>query len=206
MGIYQNYIMPRVITAACGTKPMRRQRQKIVPQAEGAVLEVGAGAGLNFEFYDRRRLQKLIALDPAKNMNRMARRRAKKMQLDVEFLRASGQSIPLPPASVDTVVLTYTLCSIPVPVPALKEMRRVLKPEGRLLFCEHGRAPDYKVRQWQKRLNPLWGKIGGGCVLTRDVPTLLREGGFAVHWMEMMYLPGTPRFVGFNYWGTARLF
>lgn len=206
MRLYQRYILPHLITAACATKPVRRQREKLLPDAEGVVLEVGSGTGLNFAFYNRRKVQKLIALEPFNAMTKRARKRARKLQLNVEFVRASGEAMPLEPASVDTVVLTYTLCSIPQPDKALIEMRRVLKPEGKLLFCEHGLAPDYRVQRMQQWLNPLWGRIGGGCVLNRDVATLLREGGFAVHWMETMYLPGTPRFAGFNYWGTARLY
>src|SRR5689334_18233774 len=135
-------------------------------------------------------------------MHGLARKRMARAGLDVELVGVSAEGLPLPDASFDTVVMTYTLCSIPDPVPAVRELKRVLKPGGKLLFCEHGRAPDEGVRRWQARLNGVWGCIGGGCHLDRDIPMLLRAGGFTLPDVQAMYLPG-PRFATYNYWGEA---
>ena len=202
MGFYDRHILPHVINLACGVKPIRYQRQKVVPQAEGRVLEVGIGSGLNLPFYDPARVEKLWGLEPAPEIRRMAEKAAAGAPFPVEFIDLPGETIPLEPGSVDTVVITYTLCTIPDAVRALHEMRRVLKPGGQLLFAEHGRAPDASVRRWQDRLTPIWKRIGGGCHLNRDIPKLLEQGGFAIDRLETMYLPG-PRPMTFNYWGAA---
>jgi len=199
---YDRHILPYVIDLACGIKPVRRQRQKVVPLAQGRVLEVGIGTGLNLAHYDKSRISAIVGVDPALQMHRLARKRMERAGLAVELVGLSAEKLPLPDASFDSVVMTYTLCSIPDPVPAVRELRRVLKPGGKLLFCEHGRAPDENVRRWQQRLNGIWGCIGGGCHLDRDIPALLREGGFALPDLQTMYLPG-PRFATFNYWGAA---
>lgn len=203
MGFYNRYVLPRLLNLACGVEVVGRQRQKVVPLAAGRVLEIGIGSGLNLPFYDPARVELLIGLDPAEEMLAFARRAAEKMPFTVEFLAQEGERIPLEAASVDTVVVTYTLCTIPNAATALDGMRRVLKPGGRLIFCEHGRAPDAAVRRWQRRLNPLWNRIGGGCNLDRDIPGLLTAAGFRIETMDSMYLPRTPRFAGFNYRGTA---
>lgn len=202
MGFYDTYILPRLIHLACGTKPATRQRQKVVPLASGRILEIGVGSGLNLPFYDPQRVDKLWALDPATEMTKMARRAAEKVPFDVEVLGLPGDQIPLDDHSVDTVLMTYTLCTIPDTEAALRQMGRVLKPGGRLLFCEHGAAPDESVRRWQDRVNPLWGHLAGGCHLNRDIPQLLEEGGFQVENLETMYIPGW-RPACFNYWGVA---
>ena len=199
---YDRHILPYVIDLACGIKPVRRQREKVVPRAQGRVLEIGIGTGLNLAHYDKARVSSLTGVDPALQMHRLARKRMARAGRDVELVRVSAEGLPLPDASFDSVVMTYTLCSIPDPVPAVREMRRVLKPGGKLHFCEHGLAPDEGVRRWQRRLNGVWGCIGGGCHLDRDIPALLREGGFALPDLQSMYLPG-PRFATFNYWGEA---
>jgi ubiquinone/menaquinone biosynthesis C-methylase UbiE len=199
---YARHILPYVIDLACGIKPVRRQREKVVPLAQGRVLEIGIGTGLNMAHYDKTRIKTVVGLDPAMQMHRLARKRIERAGLKVELIGLSAEKIPLPDASFDTVLVTYTLCTIPDPVAALKEMRRVLRPGGRLIFCEHGRAPDESVRRWQKRLTPYWKPLAGGCHLDRDVPALLREAGFKSTDMETLYLPG-PRPLTFNYWGTA---
>ena len=204
MGFYDRYILPKVLNLSCGTKVVERQRQKVVPLAEGRVLEVGIGSGLNLPFYDPAKVEHLIGLDPAEEMLAYARRSAASLPFAVEYLALEGEQIPLERASVDTVVVTYTLCTIPDAVAALDRMRGVLKGGGRLIFCEHGEAPDTAVQRWQRRLNPLWKRFGGGCNLDRNIPKLIEAGGFAIDTLETMYLPGTPRFAGFNYWGTAR--
>jgi ubiquinone/menaquinone biosynthesis C-methylase UbiE len=202
MGFYDRHILPHVINLACGVKPIRYQRQKVVPQAEGRVLEVGIGSGLNLPFYDVAKVEKLWGLEPAPEIRRMAEKAAAGAPFPVEFIDLPGETIPLDDDSVDTVVITYTLCTIADAVRALHEMRRVLKPGGQLLFAEHGRAPDAAVQRWQDRLTPIWKRIGGGCHLNRDIPGLLEQGGFAVGRLETMYLPG-PRPMTFNYWGAA---
>lgn len=202
MGFYDRHILPHVINLACGMKPIRHQRRKVVPQAHGRVLEIGIGSGLNLPFYDPAKVEMLWGLEPADDIRRMAEKAARSSPFPVEFIGLPGETIPLDSGSVDTVVTTYTLCTIPDAVAALREMRRVLKPGGQLLFSEHGRAPDAAVRRWQDRLTPLWKRIGGGCHLNRDIPELLRQGGFALPWLETMYIPG-PRPMSFTYWGAA---
>ena len=199
---YERHILPYVIDVACGIKPARGQREKVVPLARGRVLEIGIGTGLNLEHYDKARIQEIIGLDPALQMHRLARKRLKKTGLAAELVGLSAERIPFEDASFDTVLITYTLCSIPDPVAALKEMRRVLKPGARLIFCEHGLAPDASVRKWQHRLTPIWSKLGGGCQLNRDIPRLLEEAGLHCADMQAAYLPG-PRPLTYNYWGTA---
>jgi len=202
MGLYEKYLLPKVIHFACGMKPMMRQRGKVVPQAEGCVLEVGIGSGLNLSYYDPTQVTKVIGLDPSVEMNQLAQHAAAETPIDVEFLNLPGEEIPLEDHSVDTIVITYTLCTIPDAQTALEQMRRVLKPGGKLLFCEHGAAPDAGVRRWQDRMNPVWGRIGGGCHLNRAIPDMIRQGGFRIDSIETMYLPGWKP-ASFNYWGTA---
>lgn len=202
MNLYDRLVLPYLIDWACGIKPVQMQRAKLVPRARGRVLEIGMGTGRNLPFYDNSKLTSLSGLDPAAQMHAKARRRMREAGLKVDLLTLSAEKIPIADASFDTVVSTYTLCSIADPVAALREMRRVLKPGGHLLFCEHGAAPDPAVRRWQDRLTPLWKPIAGGCHLNRDIPALLAAGGFRVEDMETMYLPG-PRPLTYNFWGSA---
>jgi SAM-dependent methyltransferases len=173
-----------------------------VPLAQGRVLEVGIAPGLNMRYYDKTRVTKIVGLDPGLELQPLARQRIAQAGLEVELVGLSAEKIPLPDASFDTVLITYTLCTIPDALAALKEMRRVLKPTGRLLYCEHGRAPDASVRRWQERLQPLWGKVAGGCHLGRDIPALLQAAGFRLPEPHTRYLPG-PRPFTFHYWGEA---
>ena len=202
MGLYGKYLLPRIIHLACRAKPNMRQRQKLVPLARGRVLEVGIGSGLNLSFYDPARVTEVLGLDPSPEMTRLASDAADGVPFDVEFVSADAEKMPLDDESFDTVLLTYTLCSISDTGPALREMARVLKPRGVLLFCEHGAAPDAGVRLWQDRIDPIWQRFGGGCHLNRDIPGLIRHGGFEITGMETMYLPGW-RPASFNYWGRA---
>ena len=202
MGFYAKHVLPHVVHLACGTKPNRRQRQKIVPLAKGRVLEIGIGSGLNLEFYDSARVEHVWGLDPSPEMWAIAEASARKQPFKVEFIEAGAERIPLEDRSVDTVVITYTLCTIPEATAALADMRRVLKPGGELVFCEHGLAPDEGVRRWQHRVNPVWRRVGGGCNLNRDIPSLLKAGGFRIRAMDTMYIPGWKP-ASFNYWGTA---
>lgn len=202
MGLYSRFALPRIIRFACGLKPHMRQRAKVVPFAAGRVLEIGIGSGLNLPFYEAGKVAHLWGLDPSPDIWALASDQVRAARFPVEYLQAGAESIPLDAASVDTIVMTYTLCSIPDVAAATAEMRRVLRPGGRVLFAEHGLAPDPRVRKWQDRVTPLWKKIGGGCHLNRDIPGVLRDGGFRITALETMYLPGW-RPATFNYWGTA---
>jgi ubiquinone/menaquinone biosynthesis C-methylase UbiE len=202
MGLYSRYVLPKLVHLTCSTKPNMRQREKVVPMAEGTVLEIGIGSGLNFPYYDAKKVKKFWGLDPASEMLRLAERAASSVPFDVEFLEVPAERIPLEDRSIDTVIVTYTLCTIPDTQPALREMARVLSPNGQLIFCEHGAAPDANVRRWQNLINPLWKTVGGGCHLNRLIPDLIEQGGFRIDRIESMYIPGW-RPASFNYWGTA---
>lgn len=202
MGIYQRLILPRLTQLVCGMEPMMRQREKVVPRARGRVLEVGLGTGLNLRYYDPATVTAVVGLEPSTDMAALAEQEAASVAFPVEIMLAPAEDIPFEDAAFDTIVMTYTLCSIPDPLAALRQMARVLKPGGRLLFCEHGAAPDAAVRRWQQRLTPLWQRFAGGCRLDRDTPALLAGGGFRIESLETMYLPGW-RPATFNYWGSA---
>ena len=203
MGFYNHVILPRLLNAAMSAKPIRYQRRKVVPRAEGRVLEVGFGAGHNLPFYDASKVSHIWALEPAEEMRERAAANVAASPIPLEFLDLPGEQIPLENESADTILITYTLCTIPDVMAALGQMRRVLKTSGRMIFCEHGEAPDENVRKWQRRLTPAWKAIGGGCHVGRQIPKLIADSGFRIGDMETMYLPGTPRFAGFNYWGSA---
>ena len=206
MGLYNKYVLPKVLNCTCGSKPINYQRKKVVPLAKGLVLDVGIGSGLNIPFYDMTKIDKVIGLDPSEELNNLAIGVAEENKIDVDFMLCGAEDIPLPDNHVDTVLITYTMCTIPEVIEANKEMLRVLKPDGRMIFCEHGLAPDPKIAKWQSRIDPIWGKIAGGCHLNRNIPELITSAGFEIENMEQMYLPSTPRFAGYNYWGSARKF
>jgi ubiquinone/menaquinone biosynthesis C-methylase UbiE len=191
-----------MIDFACSASPNQKQRQKIVPEAEGEILEVGFGSGLNVPFYDPSKVKKIWALEPSEGMRRKAQTTVDEAAMNIEFIDLPGEQIPLDDNSVDTVLVTYTLCTIPDTKGALEGMRRVLKPGGRLLFCEHGKAPDENVQRWQSRLNPAWSRFAGGCNMNRDIPALINEGGFDIKVDERMYIPGA-KILCYNYWGSA---
>ena len=204
LSFYDKYILPKFLNCACGSKPINYQREKIVPLAEGTVLDVGIGSGLNIPYYNKSKIKCLYGLDPSIELLNLAKSLAKKNELEIEFLECGAEAIPLPNDSIDTVVITYTLCTIPDTQLSNQEIIRVLKPNGKLLFCEHGLAPDINIAKWQKRINPIWNKIAGGCNLNRDIPNLIRSSGLKISNMEEMYLPSTPKFAGYNYWGVAK--
>ncbi len=203
MGFYDRHILPPLLSLAMGTKPIRYQRKKVVPRAQGRVLEIGFGAGHNLPFYNASKVTHLWALEPSAEMRARAAERVAGSPIELEFLDLPGEQIPLAKESADTILVTYTLCTIPDVMKALSEMRRVLKPSGHLIFCEHGEAPDAAVKRWQERFTPIWRASFGGCHLARPIPDLLTESGFLIDDIQTMYLPGTPRFAGFNYWGQA---
>ena len=202
MNWYDRHLLPWLIDIACGMPMVQAKRQWLVPQARGRVLEIGMGTGRNLPFYDRARVTGLVGVDPALQMHRLARKRSAQAGIDVELVGLSAERLPLPDDSFDTVVCTYTLCSIPDPGAALHEVRRVLKPGGRLLFCEHGRSPDPALARWQDRIQPWWMPLAGGCHLDRDVPALLREAGLKAQ-VDQGYTPG-PRVLTYHYWGQAQ--
>lgn len=203
MGFYSRHILPRLLDGAMSAKPIGYQRRKVVPRAEGRVLEIGFGSGHNLPYYDPKKVEHLWALEPAAEMRARAAERVAASPIELEYLGLSGEQIPLDDNSADTILITYTMCTIPDVMKALSEMRRVMKPTGRMIFCEHGEAPDADVQRWQRRITPVWKAIGGGCHVGRQIPKLIQDAGFKVEDMETMYLPGTPRFAGFNYWGSA---
>lgn len=202
MSFYEDHCLPHLIKLACGIKSVRKQREKVVPLAEGRVLEIGMGPGLNIPFYDPARVDFVWGLEPAEGMRKKAAPLLAEAPFEVRWLGLPGEEIPLDDNSADTVLLTYTLCTIPDWRTALEQMRRVLKPGGKLVFCEHGLAPDGGVQKWQRRVNPLWKKLAGGCHLNRPIPDYLQQAGFAIQTMESGYIPG-PRVAAFNYWGVA---
>ena len=205
MGLYDRYVVPRLVTCACGTKPVIKQRQKVVPKAMGTVLEFGIGAGHNLPHYDSSRIDRVIGVDPCATSWELASERAANLDFDVEFIQGSALDVPIEDASVDSVLITFTLCTVPDPMAALREAKRTLKPGGKVYFCEHGLAPDERVAKWQNRINPIWKKVFGGCHINRDTAGLLTEAGFKLDELEQMYLPGTPTIAGFNTWGEASL-
>jgi ubiquinone/menaquinone biosynthesis C-methylase UbiE len=202
MGLYDRYILAPLTHLACSSNPIMKQREKVVPLAEGEVLEIGVGSGLNLPFYDTDKVQKVWGLEPSEGMRRLARKMLAGSELEVEMIDLPGEEIPLDANSVDSVVVTYTLCTIPDVQRALRGMQRVLRPGGKLLFSEHGVAPDEGVRRWQDRLNPIWRRFSGGCNINRDVPDLLESSGFRVVVDERMYIPGV-KLLSYNYWGSA---
>ena len=203
MGFYNKYILPKIINAGCGTKPIRKQREKVLPLCKGIVLEIGCGSGLNFSFYEENNIDKLYALEPDKEMLRQAESVVKEVNFSITFLETGAEKIPLEDDSIDTALLTYTLCTIPDPLAALLEIRRVLKKGGKLVFCEHGMAPENNVKKMQNFINSFWPIFVGGCNLNRDIPSLIKDAGFLVDNLETMYLPKTPKWFGYNYWGSA---
>ena len=204
MGLYDKYFLPKFLDVACGSKPILKQREKVVPYCTGRVLEVGMGSGLNLPYYNPSKIDIVFGLEPAPAMVALAKPKADAVPFPVEFIDLPGEEIPLEDNSIDTVLLTYTLCTIPGAEAALAGMRRVLKPGGKLLFCEHGRAPDAAIEKWQNRINGAWRHIAGGCNVNRDIPGLIKASGFNITDMDSMYLPSTPRVLGFNYWGSAK--
>lgn len=205
MGFYEQRVVPHLINCGCGNRMMTRQRAHVVPRAHGVVVEVGIGTGHNLPCYDSHRVRKVIGVDPSEASWRLAGKRAARVPFPVDFIGLPGEQIPLDADTADCAVITFSLCTIPDPVRALRALARVLKPGAPLYFCEHSRAPEVAVQRWQDRLDPLWCRLMGGCHLNRDIPELLREAGYAVADLETGYLPRTPRIAGYNVWGSAQL-
>ncbi len=202
MSLYNRYVLPHLLHCACGLKEFRQQRSLVVPGARGRVLEVGAGSGLNLPHYRAEQLSGLVLLEPEEGMRVKLRKALRASGLDAELIGLRGEEIPLEDHSVDTVVITYTMCTIPDLQAALAQVRRVLRPDGRMLFTEHGAAPDADVRRWQDRLNPAWSRIAGGCNMNRHIDEEIRAAGFTLAELNTGYI-SWPKSLGYNYWGAA---
>ncbi len=202
MGFYAKHILPLCLDKACGIKPISKQREKVVPYAQGVVLEIGIGSGQNLPFYNPDKVSKIIGVDPDDHIWKRSSKRRKQCQIEVERIGLSGEDIPLDKNTTDTVVVTYSLCTIPDPIKALREMSRILKPGGQILFTEHGKAPDANIHKWQKRIDPAWKKIAGGCHSGRNIPELFHKADLKFGSLEEMYIPG-PKVLSYNYWGAA---
>ena len=202
MNLYNKYILPSLIISGCNKKPQMKQREKIIPNAKGKVLEVGIGSGLNLSFYDPDKVTELVGIDPSLELWEK-RQPVKDLGFHYEFIKGVAEDMPFGKDSFDTIVLTYTLCSIPDFQSALESLRKVLKPSGKFLFCEHGKAPDKSVLLTQNAINPIWKLIGGGCNINRDIPSIINGNGFKILNLETMYVPGWKP-VSFNFWGEAK--
>lgn len=201
MAFYREFVLPPLCDLAMRARRLQPYRERVAGQAAGRVLEIGAGSGVNLSLY--RNADEVLALEPDPKLVEMAKSKAQAAPRHVSFLQASAEHIPLPDSSVDTVVSTWTMCSIHNPVGALREIRRVLKPAGRLLFVEHGLAPTPGVQKWQHRLTPAWKHIAGGCHLDRPIEAVIRQGGFAIEHLSAGYMPGL-KIMTFMYEGSAK--
>jgi SAM-dependent methyltransferase len=205
MSFYRDRIYPHIVTVLGNPEPIHKIRQQLIPMAHGTILEVGVGPGVNFLYYDPARVSKIYALEPNPGMVVRAENQRRKTELNVDFLDRPGERIPLPEASVDTVVSTFTLCTIPGVADAIRGIARVLRPGGQFLFFEHGLSPDVRVRRWQERTEPLFQWAFEGCHVTRDIPALIKDGGFRVDQMQTGYLAQFPKSGSYYFWGVARL-
>lgn len=205
MAFYRDHIYPHLVHALGNPKPIAEIRQRIIPSAQGEVLEIGVGTGVNFPHYDLTKVNKLYALEPNHGMVRRAEEQQRRTKLNVEFIDLPGERIPLGDASVDTVVSTFTMCTIPGVAEAIRGIHRVLKPGGQLIFFEHGLSPDPAVRRWQQRSEPLFKLAFEGCHVTRHIPSLIRDGGFQIEELNEAYLAPFPKSGSYSYWGLARV-
>ena len=201
---YENKVVPKIVGCGCGTPEVAALRRHVVPLAQGRVLEIGVGGGFNQALYDTDRITFFAGIDPNATLLDQARDRARANGWASEIRQGKAEAIPFPDTQFDTVVCTYTLCSVDNQAKALAEMRRVLKPGGRLLFLEHGRAPDAAPQKWQRRIEPVWKRTMGNCHLTREIGPALRRAGFDVEPMGQEYFPKAPRWAGWMEWGSAR--
>ncbi|TGN41658.1 class I SAM-dependent methyltransferase [Marinobacter confluentis] len=204
MSFYEDRILPHIINKACSMGQIMKLRSQLVPMAKGRVLEVGMGSAINMDFYDADQVEMVYGLEPSEGMRRKAQGNLARSPIRVEWLDLPGEQIPLADNSVDTVLLTFTLCTIADWKAALQQMWRVLEPGGELLFLEHGESPDEGVQKWQNRITPGWKKLAGGCHLNRNIADLIRQGGFEILELENLYVPGAPKIAGYIYKGRAR--
>ncbi len=202
-GWYEDKIVPRFLKCACASPAIMKLREKVVPLASGAVFEIGCGGGINQQLYDPARIRSYAGIDPSEKGLEFAREAAARRGWKADIRQGFGEAIPFPDNSFDTVVCTFTLCSVGSQAETIAELRRVLKPGGRLLYAEHGGAPDANVRKWQDRIEPVWKRLAGGCHLTRPVTSAIAAGGFDTYEAGERYAPKTPRWVGWMEWGEA---
>jgi len=204
MGMYQKYILPRAIDMVCSHGSVANQRERVVPQAIGKVLEIGIGSGLNISYYNPEKVSELTGIDPAAELWERRDTAVDRMPFPVNYIQARAEDLPFEDAVFDTVLSTFTMCTVKDPFRALAEMKRVMKPDGILLFCEHGIAPDRRVRMIQNSINPIWKPVAGGCNLNRDIPALIRESGFVFVEINAMYSTRNVRIASYNYCGKAK--
>jgi ubiquinone/menaquinone biosynthesis C-methylase UbiE len=202
MGFYGDWVLPRILNVAMGTKVVGEERKKCLAGVTGTVLEVGFGSGHNLQFYPAA-VRKLVAVDPSPQAAKLARKRIAQAGFPVDYAPLAGEAIDEADASFDSVVSTFTLCTVPDPAAALRQLLRVLKPGGRFFFLEHGRSGEPKVWRWQDRMNGLQRALVGGCNLNRDIERLVREAGFELEQVEKYYLEGQPKMTGFLTRGIA---
>jgi ubiquinone/menaquinone biosynthesis C-methylase UbiE len=202
MNFYREQVLPHLLHFAMRRSDLAEYRMRLIPQATGRVLEIGIGSGLNLPYYGAH-VERVLGLDPSSKLLAMIRNAADKGSVPVELIEGSAEEIPLARQSIDTIVSTWTLCSVPDVARSVRDMRRVLKPDGRLLFVEHGLSPDRNVRAWQNRVTPLWERIGGGCHLNRPVDSILKAGGLRLERLETGYIKG-PKILTFMFEGSAR--
>jgi len=205
MPFYRDRVYPHLVRVLGNPEPIQKIRQQLVPLAQGEVLEIGVGPGVNFPLYDPRRVSRVYALEPNPGMVRQAEQQRRRTQLKVDFLDLPGERIPLSEASIDTVVSTFTLCTIPGVVDAIGGIGRVLKPGGQFIFFEHGLAPDSQVQRWQKWTEPLTKIVFEGCHVTRHIPSLITDGGFRIEQLNQSYIAPFPKSSSYVFWGVARL-
>jgi len=205
VGLYDKYILPHLLNCTCNQKPFVHQRRKVVPLAKGNILEIGIGSGLNIPFYEAEGIDKIWGIDPSEELIAMAKNQVKDDTPDIELIISKAEEIDFEDDFFDTILMTYTMCTISNLSEAFTELKRVIKPTGKLIFCEHGMAPDENVIKWQNRINTFWPKISGGCNINKEIPSIIESSGFSISDLENMYLPKTPKVLGFNYWGTAAL-
>ena len=203
MPLYRDHVYPHLVSVLGDPKPIKEVRQRVVPLAQGKVLEIGVGSGVNFPHYDPARVSKVYALEPNPGMMRLAEEQRRRVELDIEFLGLPGERIPLEDSAVDTVVSTFTLCTIPGAAETLQGLRRVLKPGGKFIFFEHGLSPDAAVQRWQKRTEPLFQWAFEGCHVTRDIPALISKSGFKLEQIEAGYVSPFPKSGSYCWWGVA---
>lgn len=200
---YREHVYPRLVGALGNPEPIRKIREQIIPWAQGIVLEIGVGPGVNFGHYDAQKVRKIYALEPNKGMIRLAARQKGWTNLEIEFIDLRAEEIPLADESIDTVVSTFTLCTIPAVAEAIVGIGRVLKPDGKFIFFEHGISPEPRVQRWQRFWEPILYRVFNGCHVTRDIPRLLTRSGFTIEKIEMNYLTPFPRSLAYCWWGTA---
>lgn len=201
--LYDRYVLPPLINYCCGMESLAELREALIPKARGRVLEIGFGSGLNLPFYSASQISKVIAVEPSEGMRRQAAENLARSPVPVEWLSIGAEELSLPAGSIDTVVLTFTLCTVPEWKKVLAHLHQALADDGQVLFLEHGLSDDGQVRKWQNRLTPVWKRLAGGCHLNRPIATALEAADFRITTVEKFYFEGAPKFAGFIYQGIA---